>query len=118
MAAPKLWRKLVETDAERHAERVRSRLEPFHVASIGTLEPRRATRVGGEVKRIGSAPRQGVPALEIVVSDGSGDAVAVFTGRREISGFQQGRLVVFEGVARQERGRTVFLNPAYTLVAD
>jgi hypothetical protein len=25
---------------------------------------------------------------------------------------------VFEGIVREERGRKVFLNPAYTLVAD
>jgi hypothetical protein len=113
-----MWRKLRETDAQRHADRLRARLDPFDVARIDHLEPRRVTRIGGEVKRIGSAPRQGVAALEVVVSDGSGDAVAVFTGRRQIGGIDHGRLVVFEGIVREERGRKVFLNPAYTLVAD
>jgi len=113
-----MWRKLKESDAQRHTDRLRARLELLRVVPIDTLEPRRVSRVGGEVKRIGSAPRQGVPALEVVVSDGSGDAVAVFTGRRQIGGIEHGRLVVFEGIVRDERGRKVFLNPAYTLVAD
>ena len=86
--------------------------------AIGDLTARRVSRVGGEVKRIGRAPRQGVPALEVVVADGTGDAVAVFTGRRQIAGIEHGRLLVLEGIVRDERGRKVLLNPAYTLVAD
>jgi hypothetical protein len=39
------------------------------------------------------------------------------TGRRAIAGMQPGRLAKFEGVLREERGRKVMLNPAYTLVA-
>ena len=90
----------------------------MQVSQIDAVSPRRATRVGGVVKRIGVAPRQGVPALEVVIADGSGDAVAVFTGRRQIGGIRHGAVIVIEGIARAERDRTVFLNPAYTLVAD
>jgi hypothetical protein len=74
-------------------------------------------RVGGEVKRMSVAPRHGVPSLEVVVCDGTGDAVAVFTGRRAIAGVEHGRGMVIEGVARDERGRRMLLNPAYTLLA-
>ena len=52
------------------------------------------------------------------MSDGTGDLVVVFTGRRTIGGMGHGRGVLFEGVAHQERGRLVLLNPAYTLLPD
>ncbi len=61
-------------------------------------------------------PRSGSPALEIVVCDGTGDAVAVFTGRRTVGGLEHGRGVLIEGVAHDEHGRRVILNPAYTLL--
>jgi hypothetical protein len=111
-------KRLMANDTERHAERLRARLSPLDVVPIDELGPRQVRRFGGEVKRIGCAPRQGVPALEVVVSDGTGDAVAVFTGRRAIGGVDHGRLIVLEGIVREERGRKVVLNPAYTLVAD
>ena len=63
------------------------------------------------------APRAGSPTLEVVVSDGTGEAVAVFTGRRRIGGVDHGRGMLLEGVAHHERGRLVVLNPAYTLLA-
>ncbi|MCU1388999.1 MAG: hypothetical protein JWL72_2337, partial [Ilumatobacteraceae bacterium] len=44
--------------------------------------------------------------------------VAVFTGRRSIAGVENGRGIVIEGVAREERGRRIMLNPAYTLIAS
>jgi hypothetical protein len=54
----------------------------------------------------------------VVISDGTADLVAVFSGRREIPGITHGRHVMFEGVAHDERGRLVILNPAYTLLAN
>ena len=63
-----------------------------------------------------TVPRSGIPALEIVVCDGTGDAIAVFTGRRSIGGLEHGRGVMLEGVAHHEHGRLVILNPAYTLL--
>lgn len=73
-------------------------------------------RVGGEVQSFQVRPRAGSPSLEITVSDGSGKAVAVFTGRRRIAGLDCGRGVLLEGAGRDERGRLVLLNPSYTLL--
>ncbi len=44
-------------------------------------------------------------------------AVAVFTGRRSIAGVQPGKGVALDGVARQDRNRILFLNPAYQLLS-
>ena len=74
------------------------------------------TRVGGEVKGVRVVPRAGSPSLEVTVSDGSGEAVAVFYGRRRIRGIEVGRSLLLEGVARAERNRILIVNPAYTLL--
>ncbi len=62
------------------------------------------------------APRNGVPTLEVMIGDGSGTCTAVFTGRRTLGGIAHGRSVLLEGVAYEEHGRRVILNPAYTLL--
>ena len=77
---------------------------------------RRPSRVGGEVKGVRVVPRAGSPTLEVTVGDGSGEAVAVFYGRRRIKGIEVGRGLLLEGVARAERNRVVIVNPAYTLL--
>jgi hypothetical protein len=97
-------------------ERLQNRFAELDVTPIGELACRVKARVGGEVKRMRVAPRDGVPSFEVVVSDGTGDAAAVFTGRRSIGGIEHGRAMVIEGVAHDERGRRTMLNPAYTLL--
>lgn len=99
-------------------ERLHNRFDGLDLVHIGDVGDRQEVRVGGEVKRMLVAPRQGVPSLEVVICDGTGDAVAVFTGRRSIGGIEHGRAVVIEGLAREERGRRIMLNPAYTLIVD
>ena len=97
-------------------ERLQDRFAGLHLTSLSDLQPRVAARVGGEVSRTRIVPRSGVPAFEITVADGTGTAVAVFTGRRYVPGLEHNRAVVLEGVARAERGRLVMMNPAYTLL--
>ena len=110
--------KRISTDrVEMDNQRLQSRFGRLELTPIDGLSGRVHARVGGEVTRIRVAPRLGVPSLEVVISDGTGDAVAVFTGRRSIGGIEHGRAMVIEGVARDERGRRVMLNPAYTLLA-
>jgi hypothetical protein len=98
-------------------ERLRRRFQAISPLSIAEMPCRQHAQVAGEVKRLRTAPRNGVPALEVVLSDGTGDAIAIFTGRRAIPGIESGRSMIIEGVARDERGRRVLLNPAYTLLA-
>ena len=111
-----LAKRLKADPADLDSERLQQRFHDLGLVPIGSVALREPVRVGGEVKRMGVAPRQGVPSLEVVVSDGTGDAVAVFTGRRSIAGIEHGRGMVIEGVAREERGRCIILNPAYTLI--
>ena len=60
--------------------------------------------------------RAGCPSLEVTVDDGTGKAVAVFTGRRALGGLDPGRGVILDGVARRERDRLTLVNPSYTLL--
>ena len=96
--------------------RLQGRFVGKELQPIDGLPLRAPVRVGGEVTRMRITPRSGISALEVVVSDGTGDLTVVFTGRRSIGGMGNGRGVLFEGVAHHERGRTVLLNPAYTLL--
>ena len=73
-------------------------------------------RVAGEVTSLRVVTRSGSPCLEATVDDGTGCAIAMFTGRRSIKGLDPGRGVVLEGVVRQERSSLTMVNPAYTLL--
>ena len=97
-------------------ERLQDRFSGLRLTPLGELQARVPARVGGEVSRTRIVPRSGVPAFEITVADGTGTAVAVFTGRRYVAGLEHNRAVVLEGVARTDRGRLVLMNPAYTLL--
>jgi hypothetical protein len=79
------------------------------------IELRTHVRVGGEVRSVRMVPRAGAPALEVTISDGRGNATAVFLGRRKITGVVPGRHIVIEGVAGSTGKRILLLNPLYTL---
>lgn len=111
-----LKKRLTATVEEIDAERRQGRFAEVDATKIGDVIPRTQVRVSGEITRTRIAPRSGVPAFEISISDGTGTAVAVFTGRRHVAGMEHHRAVVLEGVPRAERGRLVMLNPAYTLL--
>jgi hypothetical protein len=103
---------------ELDAARLQDRFEGLDATRINQCPVRCPVKISGEIKQVRISPRSGFPALEVVVSDGSGEATAVFTGRRSLGGIHTGRGVVLEGVAHEERGRRVILNPAYTLLPE
>lgn len=84
--------------------------------TIAEAPLRRRTTIAGEITSIRVVPHAGSPWLELSVNDGTGLAVAVFTGRRDIPGLGPSKGVVLDGVARQERNHIVLLNPAYRLL--
>ncbi len=85
-------------------------------ADLGTCPVRCQVRVAGEITSLRVVNRAGCPSLEATIDDGTGCALAVFTGRRAIRGLDPGRGVVLEGVMRRERNRLTLINPAYTLL--
>jgi hypothetical protein len=108
----RLARSLVELDALRLQERWAG----VGVTPIADLEERRPVRFGGEVRTQHRSAHGTLPILRVTISDGSGQAVLVFTGRSELGGVESGRALLVEGVGRREGGRFVVRNPAYTLL--
>jgi hypothetical protein len=102
--------------AELDRTRLQDRYRGLDMTSICDVGLRKPCRVAGEVQGLRVVPRAGSSTVEVTVTDGSGRAVAVFLGRHRLPGLEPGRGVVLEGVARKEGGRTVLLNPAYTLL--
>lgn len=113
---PTLRERLAMSVPELDARRLQRRFEGVEVSRIVDVVERYPARFGGEVRSQQHASPESWPILRVTVSDGTGTAVAVFTGRSRIRGLEAGCAVLFEGVARRERGHLVVLNPAYTLL--
>lgn len=111
-----LRRRLARTNEELHAESLQARYAHADATPIGEAADRGAVRIRGEVAGLQVVPRAGAPSLEVTLDDGSGRAVAVFTGRKRVGGLDPGRSVEVEGMARRDRGRLVLVNPGYTLL--
>jgi hypothetical protein len=72
--------------------------------SLGEAPMRRPVKIAGAIRRITVLPMSGHESLEALVSDGTGEAIVVFMGRRGIGGFSLGTKVVVEGVLGEQRG--------------
>ena len=108
---------LHELDRQRRAARFATGIGyGTELATLAHVTLRRPIELVGEVTHLRVVPRAGSPSLEVSIDDGTGTVVAVFTGRRHIAGVDPGRAVCIHGVAREERGRILLLNPQYTLL--
>lgn len=101
---------------ELDAERLVDRFSTLQLTPLGEVTIRTKVKVCGEVKRMTMKPRSGIPSMEIVINDGTGQVTVIFSGRRHIAGIEHGTCIAVEGVGYNERNNTVFLNPAYTLL--
>lgn len=114
----KLVKKLSVSLDDLDHERLSSRFNDVELdrANLGTCPLRCRVRVAGEITGLRVVNRAGSPSLEVTLDDGTGCALAVFTGRRALRGLDPGRGVVLDGVMRRERNRLTLINPAYTLL--
>lgn len=96
---------------EERAQAVRS----VGCTSVDNLTTRSRAAVSGVVRSVIFRPREGVPALEAELYDGSGSVVLVWLGRREIAGVVPGRRMRAEGMVCMSAGRRTMFNPAYEL---
>ncbi len=112
----KLRSRLSQSIDDIEDERLTGRFADLGVQPISDAPTRTPILLAGEVQGLQVVPRAGSPSLEVTFSDGSGRAVAVFTGRKRLGGVDCGRRIVVDGVGRTERGRMIVLNPAYTIV--
>ena len=104
--------KLSESDEARHSAEIKTWSEKIPgTVRIAEAAPRERVRIAGVVKRLTVFPMEGKESLEALVSDGSGEVVIVFMGRRGIQGFTLGTRVVVEGVMGDQRGAPKMINP-------
>jgi hypothetical protein len=82
---------------------------------VAQTAERRRVKVSGVIRSVVLRPRQGVPALEAELYDGSGNLVLVWLGRREIAGIEPGRRLKVEGLVCTRDGRRSMFNPRYEL---
>lgn len=83
---------------------------------ISEMQARQFVCVCGKVTRMTARPTSGQPALAVMISDDTGTATAVWTGRRSIGGITLGRRIAIKGVAGTRGAKLEFTNPSYTLL--
>lgn len=116
MAFKKMVERLTKPIDEIDREALTEYCDQRHFEPMDGLVPRRPAQVGGEVSAVRIVPRAGAPALEVTLSDGRGQVVAVFLGRRKIAGLSPGRRISMQGVVARERNRLLLFNPAYEIL--
>lgn len=82
---------------------------------VDQLNNRSRASVSGVIRSVTLRPREGVPALEAELYDGSGALDLVWLGRREIAGISPGRRLKIEGLVCLVDGRRTVFNPRYEL---
>ncbi len=114
----RLRRFFTQTDEERLADEAREWSERVpNTRRIAECPSREPVRVAGWVSRLRLRPREGRIYLEAVVSDGTGEVTAAWTGRSSIPGLALGSGVLLEGVIARDRDELRMVNPAFEFVA-
>lgn len=102
--------------SELETDRLCAFFERFHLTTLRDMPTRQRVDVCGEIRRMSVKPRSGIPAVEVEISDGTGELTVIFSGRKTIPGIMHGRPLAVSGVAHCEGDRHVMLNPAYRLL--
>lgn len=110
----KAFGRFAQDEGERRAESIREWAASVSGATpIAQVRPRTVARVAGVVEGILVRPREGVPAIEAVVTDGSGSVTAVWLGRRMLPGLTLGCRLILEGRLGGEPSAMQVMNPRY-----
>ena len=117
MAFKKMVERLTKPVDELDRQELSSYCDARQFEAMDHLAPRQSVQVGGEVRAVRIVPRAGAPALEVTLSDGRGQVVAVFLGRRKIAGLSPGRRVAVKGVIARDGNRSLVFNPIYEILS-
>ena len=116
MPLRKFMERLTKPVEEHDREKLQEYCERLDVTPLDEVEPRKRVKVAGEVQVVRIVPRAGSPSLEVTISDGQGQATAIFFGRRRIAGIAHGRRLILEGVLAEKDRRRLIHNPTYRLL--
>lgn len=93
-----------QTDEERLSDELREWAESVaDTRRIDACPTRQRVRVTGVVRRLTVRPQDGSMTLEAVVTDGTGEITAQWTGRDHIEGLHLGTRVILEGMLGERR---------------
>ena len=117
MAFKKMVDRLTKPVDEIDRQQLSEYCDARHFEAMDHLVPRSPVHVGGEVRAVRIVPRAGAPALEVTLSDGRGQVVAVFLGRRKIAGLSPGRKIAIQGMVGSDGKRAIVFNPIYQILS-
>jgi amino acid transporter len=86
------------------------------VARVGDLRGRQRAKVQGRVRSVRVQAGAGVPSVECVLADETGQLMLVFQGRRRVPGIEPGARLLVEGMVGERGRRTVMINPMFTIL--
>jgi len=106
--------RLTESDEERLAAELRTWAASIPgTVRVADAQFRTRVMLAGMVRRITVRPVEGFEALEVVLSDGTGEVVARWLGRRSIRGLALGSRLKIEGVLGIEQNVRRIVNPTF-----
>lgn len=108
-------RRLTRSNTRVHEDEERSRSRELGGTPCADLTERRRAEVAGSIRSVSLRPRDGVPALEAELADGSGSVTLLWLGRREIAGISPGQWLRAFGLVCVRDGRKIIYNPTYEL---
>jgi hypothetical protein len=109
--------RLSETDEERLDEELRQWAASIPgTVRIADARVRDRVKLAGMVRRVTVRPIEGLEALEVVLTDGTGMVTARWLGRRKIPGLLLGSRLAIEGVLGEEQGARRIVNPTFEFV--
>ena len=108
-------RRLTRSNTSVHEDEERSRSQELGGTPCGELTDRKRVEVAGSIRSVSLRPRDGVPALEAELADGSGSVTLLWLGRREIPGINPGQWLRAGGLVSCRDGRKIIYNPSYEL---
>jgi RecG-like helicase len=117
-ALRRLLGRLTESDEARLAAEIREWADtvPGSVR-IADAPMRERVKIAGVIRRLTVFPMKDNESLEALVSDGTGEVIVQFMGRRAIGGLGLGTRVVVEGVLGEQRGVPRMINPRLEFTA-
>ncbi|MDA8038551.1 MAG: OB-fold nucleic acid binding domain-containing protein, partial [Actinomycetota bacterium] len=86
------------------------------VTTIGELRWRQRAKVQGRVRSLRVQAGAGVPSVECVLADETGQLMLVFQGRRRVPGIEPGARLLVEGMVGERGRRTAMINPMFTIL--
>lgn len=85
---------------------------------ITNIEWRQRVKIAGRIRSLRVETAKGTPNLECEITDGTGNLLLVFIGRRQIPGVESGTRLVVEGMVGSWKHRLAILNPDYELITE